>query len=422
VKSRSNLDRRAIVCAVTADHAFALASLIVGFRRHNPEFAGVFVVFHAGLTAEQQAQLQTLGAAIVFRDFGTDVLARRFNGADVPGAVLARHSPMIFAKFEMPDLLAEYDKCLWLDVDILVQGNLADLWAFEVLAWRPLPPGAFARRAEVMAAFDDLCGDGRLPLLNGGVLGMAQGVPIASADLYAMAARLMTTSSATSVDELALYFLAASRGVPVHLLDMRFNHPVVAPGARDAVMVHAIGPDKFWNAAPLQLAYPEWAQNLHAWLAAGGAGYDGPQRLADVQAATPDAALKAARNRAYWQQVYGDIRQGLPTALQVDLQSDGKGLRFFYAGTTAYLRLVRQATERRIGVELHFQDDASLAPALFAQLDQASIPGLTKGKTLDLAQTKQGWSYTALVPIDLCAQAIGIFAAALDQATSRAKS
>jgi hypothetical protein len=55
-------------------------------------------------------------------------------------------------------------------------------------------------------------------------------------------------------------------------------------------------------------------------------------------------------------------------------------------------------------------------------LDQASIPGLTKGKTLDLAQTKQGWSYTALVPIDLCAQAIGIFAAALDQATSRAKS
>lgn len=406
-------ERRAIVCAVTGDHAFALGSLIAGFRRHNPDYAGAFVVFHDGLTVLQHAQLRALWPDMEFRPFGADVVAHRFGAKVDPSLISAQFSPMIFAKFEMPDLLADYDKCLWLDVDMLVQGNMAEVWGFDVLAWRPLPQGAFARRAEVMDAFADMRGDGHLPLLNGGVVGMARGVGITTKDLYAMAARLIAQTKTASVDELALYFLAASRNVPVHLLDQRFNHPVIAAGVRDAVVVHAIGPDKFWNAAPLQLAYPEWAQNLSQWQ---GVGYDGPQRLVEVQAATPDMALKAARNRAYWQQLYADIRQDLPPCLQVDLQNDGKTLRFFYS-KTAYLRLTRQANERRIGVDLHLADDPRLDPALLK-----GIPTLPRGKTPEFAQTKHGWAYAAVVPVGQCAQVMGALAQALDQATSRAKS
>ena len=426
---RDMSDRRAIVCGVTPDHAFALGSLIAGIGRHNPAFAGAFVVFHDGLAAPEQAQLRALWPNIEFRLFDRTVLASRFKGAADLEKVLAQHSPMIFAKFELPDLLDKYEKCLWLDADILVQGDLAQAWNFEGLAWRPLPEGAFARRAEVMAAFADLRGDSSLPLLNGGVVGMGQALRgrLTTDDLYAMAARLMAQTAATSVDELALYFVAASRGLPLHQLGLGFNHPVVAPGARDAAVIHAIGPDKFWNAAPLQLAYPEWAQNLAAWLAVGGAGYGGPQRLGDVQAASPDGALKAARNRAFWQQVYADLRPMLPPRLQVDLASDGKALQFFHARAEGvHLRLIRQVNERRIGVELHFCDGPVLAPALFAQLDGAAVAGLHAGKTLELAQTKQGWAYATVVPLATCGQVIRALAEALDkalaQATSRAKS
>lgn len=426
---RDTIDRRAIVCGITADHAFALGSLIAGVRRYNPAFMGAFVVFHDGLTTDQLAQLCALWSDIDFRRFDREILASRFDGVVDLGKVLKLYSPMIFAKFELPDLLKQYDKCLWLDVDMLVQGNLAKAWDFEGLAWRPLPDGAFARRAEVMAAFADMRGDGSLPLLNGGIVGMGAALRgrISTDDLYAMAARLIIQTGAASVDELALYFLAASRGLPLHLLDLAFNHPVVTPGARDAVVVHAIGPDKFWNSAPLQLAYPEWAQNLAEWLAVGGAGYDGPQRLGDVQAASPEGALKAARNRAFWQQIYADLRPGLPCGLQVDLQADGKALQFFYAGAeNVHLRLIRHANERRIGIEVHFADDPMLSPALFALLDTAVIPGLQSGKSLELAQTKLGWAYGAVVPISACGQVISVLAAALDQAsdqaTSRAKS
>lgn len=418
-------DRRAIVCAISADHAFALGSLIAGFRRHNPDFAGDFVVFHDELTDGQQGLLRGLGVSVVFRPFGLGDVAVRFgNGVDL-GKVLGRYSPMIFAKFEMLDLLAEYDTCLWLDVDILVQGNLDAVWAFQGLAWRPLHDGAFARRADVMANFADLCGDRTLPLLNGGVVGMGPALRgmVAVADLYAIAARVLAQTDATSVDELALYFAAVSRGLDVHLLEGRFNHPVVAPDARGAAMVHAIGPDKFWNSAPLQLAYPEWAQNLAAWRALGGAGFDGVQRLGDVLPAAPDKALKAARNRAYWTEVYEGLRPELPLCLHVDLDTQHKMLRFFHTGAGGvHLRLTRQVNARRMGVEVHFPDDAVLAPALFAQLDSVPVPGLAKGKTLELAQTAQGWSYGAVVPTEVCGEVIAALAAALDQATSRAKS
>ena len=412
---QSPQDRRAIVCGITADHAFALAALIASFRRHNPDFAGDFVVFHSGLAEDQKARLQKLWPKIVFHPFGRDMLASRFGAETDLTAVLDLYSPPIFAKFEMLDLLGTYDQCLWLDVDMLVQDSLADIWRFDGLAWRPLPEGAFARRAEVMAHFAALRLDPSVPLLNGGAVGMGQALRgvLAKDDLYAMAARLMAKTGAASVDELALYFMATSLSLPLHLLDLTFNHPVVAPGGRAAVIVHAIGPDKFWNSAPLQLAYPAWAEAMQDWLALGGKGFEGPQLLADVQAATPDAALKSARNRSFWQKIYDDLRAELPPRLCVDLRSDGAGLRFFIARLpdSTHLRLIRQPNERRIGVELCFADDETLAAAIFARLDGVAM---VQGKPLELAKTKRCWAYGTVLPLAQCAGLMGQITAALD--------
>lgn len=394
-------DRRAIVCGISADHGFALAALMVGVARHNPGFQGAYVVFHDGLDAAQQAKLRALWPKTQFQTFNVDTLARRFGpGVDIAPA-RAMYSPLVFAKFEMPDLLEAYDKCLWLDVDILVQGDFTDAWAFEALAWRPLPEGAFARRAEAMTAFAGLRRDG-YPLLNGGVVGMGQGLRnhIEAPDLYAMAARIMAQVGAHGLDELALFFAACERGLPLHLLDQRFNHPVVAPGGRTAALVHAIGPDKFWNAAPLQLAYPEWGQHAAAW---SGPGFAGPQRLGGP--ATPDSALKATRNQAFWLGVYEVLRPTLPPRLRPDLRSDGPSLRLFIANLpeTTHLRLTRQKTDRKIGVELCFEADETLAPLLLSRIRAVKLP---KGKPLDALRTKQGWSFGAIVPMPDCVAAI----------------
>jgi hypothetical protein len=398
-------DRRAIVCAISAisaisaDYAFALAAVMAGVARHCPDFQGDFVVFHDGLDAATQMRLRALWPRVVFRDHGADQVTARL------GADFGAYSPMIFAKFEMADMLADYDRCLWLDVDILVQGDFAEIWAFDALAWRPLPDGAFARRAAVMAAFADMRRDG-VPLLNGGVVGMGPALRgrLCSADLYAMAARIIAAVGPHSVDELALYFVACAQGLGVTALDQRFNHPVVAPGGRDAAIVHAIGADKFWNAAPLQLCYPEWADLAGDWR------YEGHQTLDG--ATTPDKALKAARNRAFWLGVYRGLRTQLPPSVQVDMAADGPDLRFFIKGLpdATHLRLTRQATVRRVGVALVIQGDSPLADAMFARLD-----GMKTGNTpLETAKTKKGWTCGTVVAVADAGAAIVAIAAALD--------
>lgn len=391
--SHNQNDRRAIVCGISADHAFALAALIVGVSRHNPDFKGDFVVFHDGLSAQQKKDLSQLWPQIHFRPYGLDTVTARFGRGPALAVLTAMYSPLILAKFEIPDLLLDYDKCLWLDVDILVQGDFSAAWDFNGFAWRPLPNGAFGRRTEVMSAFADMRRDG-VPLLNGGVVGMGQGLRgrVTPADLYAMAARILDAVGAHAVDELALFFITCERDLPLHQLDKRFNHPVVAPGGREAVLLHAIGPDKFWNSSPLQLAYPEWAQNAGEWR------FDGPSRLANAQAMTPDAALKAARNRSFWLWVYDTLRADLPYRLRPDLRTDDAMLRLFIAGLpdAVHLRLIRQKTERRLGVELCFPDDETSVAALADRLGSVRS---AKRKSLDASRHGKVWTYAVVVPM-----------------------
>jgi hypothetical protein len=336
------------VCGISADHSFALAAMLVGLRRHNPGLACDLVVFHDGVLPDQQAHLRRLWPRVIFQPFNATSLAARFGAGVDLAALLAAYSPLILAKFEALDLLSAYHQCLWLDVDILVQADISAVWQFDTLAWRPLPDGAFARRAKPMAAFATLQRAG-YPLLNGGVIGMGQGLRgrLSAPDLYAMAARIIAQVGPHSVDELAFYFTAAGQDLPLHRLALGLNHPVTAPGGRDATILHAIGPDKFWNAAPLQLAYPEWAQNA----VLSGMAYSGPQRLGGD--ATPDAALKSARNRCFWAETLDDLRGGLPAGLTPDLRGDGPTLRLHIkARPDTVLCLTRLASPRKLGVDL----------------------------------------------------------------------
>jgi hypothetical protein len=401
-------ETRAIVCGITADLAFALGSLLVNFTRYHPDFQGDFVIFHDGLSKVQQEVFDRIGPKLRFLPLGATTVWDRFY-KHAPGvkleAALGRYSPLHFAKFEMLDLLQDYDKCLWLDVDILLRARLDPIWEFDELTWRPLPEGAFKRRAEVLEVFAPMRKDPTTPLLNGGVVGMARRLRdvhgLQSGDLYALAADILVQSQTTSVDELAIHLIASARSLDVRPLDLCFNHPITSAGVEEAVVIHAIGPDKFWNSTPLIAAFRDWQDCARAWALLDGDAYAGPLRLDDVHPAGADASLKAALARAFWLDIYDRLRPDLPPGLQVDLRCATSVLRLFFAGApeALHLRLLRQPNDRRMRVELHFPEDEALGAALFAQLDAVAVPGLPQKAEMELARGKQGWSYAATVPV-----------------------
>lgn len=363
-------ERRAIVMGVTGSHAFAAGAVLAGLGRHVPGLADDLVLFHDGLTAAQMDAFRRMHGRVTFLPFGmADLCARLGMAADDPALrrVLAKVHPMALAKLDMPRLLATHDRCVWLDADMLVCGDWRGIWDFGALAWRPLPEGAMGRRADVFRALPDLAPVHPVPLPNGGVVGLSRQVPPDTGPaLWALARRLLRETRAVTLDELALHLFAATRGVAVTPLPLALNHPVDRAGVRDAVLVHAIGPHKFWNAAPLRQMWPAWRAHQADWVAAGGEAYAGPVTLADVHPEDPGEAMRAIGHRAAWLAFHESLRPELPKGLQVDPRLDGGQMRLTFAGLppAQHIRLAMSPNPRRIVLDLRLpgpEAEAALA-------------------------------------------------------------
>jgi hypothetical protein len=348
---------RAFVLGITADLAFAAGALLASIRAQDPDCDATVVILHDGLDAGDLAAFQRIWPGCRFRLFGCDAAVARLGkaGERVAG-FLKQYSPMVLAKLELPDLLEEFERVVWLDADILVQGPLDPLWAFDCLAWRGLPSGAFKRRERALGLFGELELDPRVPLLNGGVIGVSRrflDLGGSTALLQDHARRLAEGAPASQIDELPWYLAAAARGMPVEALPMALNHPVGATGAKAAVVVHAIGAHKFWNATPLLQLYPDWSRHQATWVAGGGRAYDGPVAMGEVHPLDPSETLRAAQMRDYWLALFRDLRPVLPRGMVVDLQHDRPQLRIFLHGRPEgeHLSLKRLPKAGRVGLD-----------------------------------------------------------------------
>lgn len=350
--------------------AFAAGAMLAGIRRHDPGLDADVVIFHDGLADSDRAALAALAPRVTFRRFTrADVLAR-LGLDDAPPRLadaLARFSPLHLAKLDLPALLDDHDRVVWLDADMLVRGPIATLWDVDCLAWRPLAPGAAQRRERVLAACAPRIRDGGVPLLNGGVVGVGQGLAdrgLGAADLWAEARFLLDATDTQTLDEMALWLLAARHALPVQALPLAMNHPVTTAGTDRAVILHAIGAHKFWNATPMRHLYPDWAAHHATWVAAGGTPHAGPVLLEPQHPADPAALLKSVQARAFWIDLYDRLRPDLPAGLHPDLRCDGAEWRLFLAGRPQALRLIRLPNARRIGLGLPGAAQAAVAAAV----------------------------------------------------------
>ena len=376
-------DHRAIVLGITPGLDFAAGALIASLMRQEPDFAGSVVILHNGLSDVQQVALSRMAPRVEFRPFDEARLMDRLEMAMTPqlADLLRRFSPLFLAKLALPDLLDDFAQLLWLDADMLIRKPISAVWEFDCLTWRPLPQGAFARREKILAEFGDLPRTEAVPLLNAGLVGVGQGFRqyATSADLFALARRVLERCRTDQVDELALYLLATSRGMPVRPLPLSYNHPVGMAGAAEAVILHAIGPYKFWNAAPLIAGCPDWQAHQAAYVAAGGRAYAGPLALEEEHPLTLDQALRKAELRLFWKDIYKELRPALPPGLLPDLATGQPYLRLFLRGRpdSQHLRLLRHTNPDRLGLEAHLTRAADRDRA------EAALPGVT-GSALSL--------------------------------------
>ncbi|MFI8735958.1 glycosyltransferase [Ectopseudomonas toyotomiensis] len=262
-----NDKKNAVVFGLTADHAFAVACVMMDLKRLSPRLADDVIIIHDGITAKDKKLLSSiLSVRFVEYEFP-------FNESDrvLTSSAVKRFTKMVFTKFECLRLLGEYKNVVWLDYDIVVQKNLDDLLAPSKVGVKMMPTGVNVR--------EQLYSDVQEYDMN--AEGMSAGTFVFQDNLKGFSEmykfcykKLDEYVELLYLPEQAIFdFMLQEFRVKVEPMDRRVfaPHPTDSIYAKDAKIIHAYGQPKFWNG----LHNEQWEGNYAAWVAMGGSPYVG---------------------------------------------------------------------------------------------------------------------------------------------------
>jgi lipopolysaccharide biosynthesis glycosyltransferase len=249
----------AIVMGITADLAFAAATVLRGLRRFPPADDYDVILHHGGVRG---SELELLGGLhpCRFERYRCPARIRRL----IPPATLRAFSDQAFAKYECFDLLTHYSQVLWLDADVLVRGDTT------ALLERGRGGAGFAREDKPLRF--NFSGDIEgfnmsRPFYNTGVFVLSDCLPgWREAKAWLLEATVRHADRVVLSEQGILnLWLQYQRIEPIDLLP-EYNVFRHRPGAAAARIVHAVGHHKPW----MDFTDTIWNEDYRQWLAIGG--------------------------------------------------------------------------------------------------------------------------------------------------------
>ena len=279
----------AFVLGCTPDMAFAAGVLALSLLQRMPSGGYDILVINEGLSSPAWHDPKKEATPEARKD--AELLA------SLPGCRLLAYSPEHISPgdlkngppayylyiFEMFRLLAEYRSLVWLDIDVIVQDDLTELFAVGPLGmclhdFSFLRDGAdvytVARNFLVPVPGYDM----NAPLFNSGVVCLRDDMPLPLGmykwclSKYVELIPVLRHKDQAVLNLFALDFPDLVRTLPFDL----YNCYPYNRKSDKAKIVHSFGGRKAWNDALLQLAFPEWTRAYRRWLALGGSACTGP--------------------------------------------------------------------------------------------------------------------------------------------------
>ena len=250
----------ALILGATGNLTFALGVVLLGLKRHNAR-----LLEQADVIVYYQNMDETCRRAL------NNVLPCRFteyhfpNMQNMQAHVLRDYGEMSFARYESFRYLKTYDFVLWLDADVLVQGDLSGLFT-------QIPHGIGFRREyygeTVRQSFTkDIPGfDMQQPHFNSGIMAASNQLPADKNQLsdwcYQKTAEI--AEELYYPDQGILLLMCQHFGLTIDPLDEKYN--CEARRSRRALsraaIVHAVGHRKFWK----YYYFDEWFQLYKEWV------------------------------------------------------------------------------------------------------------------------------------------------------------
>jgi lipopolysaccharide biosynthesis glycosyltransferase len=276
-------DKNCIVFGITSNLSFALGSFLMSFLAHHQEWDGHVHVFHDGISENDVKKIMEIFPKTNFQFMDKDHVLNRLNQAKIKNEsiqqTIQRYSAMYFAKFEMFDLLKHYDKCIWFDVDMIVNSSFDEIWNFQDIAWRPVLQKTDFKNNDLKKYYADILGSHKIPRPNAGLICASSRIfheeKIDAQYLYDTFLEIIFRKEIVTGDEMSLLIMASKNKLSYKRLTKIYNCPSGSIQSDRAKIIHSIGPRKFWNDGAVSAAYPNWRKHYQEWISIGGSPYLG---------------------------------------------------------------------------------------------------------------------------------------------------
>jgi lipopolysaccharide biosynthesis glycosyltransferase len=267
----------AVVLASDDNHSFALGVTLLALKQNSPLLFGraEFFLFTQDISPANRAALQQI-TPLKFKDFKLP-----FSSDEIK--TIKTYTELTLARYECFLLLDDFKNVLWLDTDILVQG---ELWGLiqgqQQAAADGAPWGIAMARDNNLFAFNFYKSPGgkynlEAPNLNAGVLLLDDSLcHYKKIGEWCYKATKKYASLLRFPDQAVLNMAIMHFELQPEVLSVLYNlHPFSSQViVKKALILHAAGSHKFWNDFPL----PQWDKYYKQWLNLGGAAMP-PQKI-----------------------------------------------------------------------------------------------------------------------------------------------
>ena len=254
----------ALLLCSTGNEAFAVGNVIIGAKKYlfqNLPHEDYDIIFLTDkLESEDENALKNIFPKIIIKIYKSPFSKEMLNLRE-----LNHFSSFTYARFEAFNLLEEYEKVFYVDTDIVIQKDISEIINIKT----PLAISYFANKMTVSGNFTKE----NMDLVKGYDLNKVSIIAavflindslnnyqIMSKWCYDKAEEYKTN------DQSILNLLIQEFNIETHDLTESYGAYPTSSIAKDAHIIHAIGPAKFWRGTYNK----EWEENNKIWIEAGG--------------------------------------------------------------------------------------------------------------------------------------------------------
>ena len=254
----------ALLLCSTGNEAFAVGNVIIGAKKYlfqNLPHEDYDIIFYTDkLESEDENALKNIFPKIIIKIYKSPFSKEMLNLRE-----LNHFSSFTYARFEAFNLLEEYEKVFYVDTDIVIQKDISEIINIKT----PLAISYFANKMTVSGNFTKE----NMDLVKGYDLNKVSIIAavflindslnnyqIMSKWCYDKAEEYKTN------DQSILNLLIQKFNIETHDLTESYGAYPTSSIAKDAHIIHAIGPAKFWRGTYNK----EWEENNKIWIEAGG--------------------------------------------------------------------------------------------------------------------------------------------------------